>query len=62
MEKFLVTEKERAYLRELAKRQREYANLPENKEKERLWYLHNRLQGERPMVVMEDYTAAADQS
>ena len=53
MEKFLVTEKERAYLRELAKRQREYANLPENKEKERLWYLHNRLRGERPMVVME---------
>ena len=60
MEKFLVTEKERAYLRELAKRQREYANLPENKEKERLWYLHNRLQGERPMVVMEEFSFEED--
>ena len=60
MEKFLVTEKERAYLRELAKRQREYANLPENKEKERLWYLHTRLQGERPMVVMEEFSFEED--
>ena len=51
-----ITGPERAYLRELAKKQREYANLPVMKERERLWYLHNELRGERPMVVMEEQT------
>ena len=47
-----VTEKE--YIRELAKKQLEYAHLPIMAERQRLWILHNRLQGERPMVVMEE--------
>ena len=48
------------YLRELAKKQLEYANLPMMRERERLWYLHNALQGERPMVVMEEITFLDD--
>lgn len=52
----MVTENEKRYLRELAKQQRELANKPVMKERERLWYLHNSLQGERPMVVMEEET------
>jgi hypothetical protein len=51
---------EKAYLRELAKKQREYANLPVMAGRERLWYLHNRLAGERPMVVMEEGTFLQD--
>lgn len=51
-----MTAKEKSYLRELAKKQREYANLPIMAERERLWYLHNALKGERPLVVMEEGT------
>ncbi|MDR2631360.1 MAG: hypothetical protein LBC60_10595 [Spirochaetaceae bacterium] len=51
---------EKEYLRELAKKQREYANLPVMAERKRLWYLHNRLAGERPMVVMEEDTFLPD--
>lgn len=54
--KEFITEREKAYLRELAKKQLEYASLPEMKEKEELWYAHNVLQGKRPMVVMEEET------
>lgn len=42
------------YLRELAKKQLEYANLPIMKEREKEWYLHNSLKGNHPMVVMEE--------
>lgn len=45
---------EKVYLRELAKTQLEYAKLPVMEERKRLWYLHNSLKGERPMVVMEE--------
>jgi hypothetical protein len=45
---------EKRFIRELAKKQLEYANLPVMTERKRLWVLHNRLQGERPMVVMEE--------
>jgi len=55
-----MTTKEKSYLRELAKKQREYANLPIMAERERLWYLHNALKGERPMVVMEEGTFSRD--
>lgn len=48
-----ITEKERNYLRDLAKKQLEYANLPLMKERENLWFKHNSLQAERPPVVME---------
>ena len=54
--KEFITEREKVYLRELAKKQLEYASLPEMKEKEELWYAHNALQGKRPMVVMEEET------
>lgn len=47
-------ENERNYLRELAKKQLEYANLPQMEEKKRLWKLHNGLKSERPMIVMEE--------
>ena len=40
-------------LRELAKRQLEIAHAPVNQERRRLWYKHNALQGERPMVLAE---------
>ncbi len=53
---FDISAAEKKHLRELAKRQREYANLPVMAERTRLWILHNRLQGERPMVVMEEGT------
>ena len=51
---------EKEYIRELAKKQLEYAKLPVMSERKRLWYLHNRSQGERPMVVMEESTFIND--
>ncbi|GHT94159.1 hypothetical protein FACS1894141_0290 [Spirochaetia bacterium] len=44
---------EKAILRELAKRQLEISRLPVMAERKRLWILHNRLEGKRPMVVMQ---------
>jgi hypothetical protein len=55
-----ITGKEREWLRELAKKQQEYAALPMMRERERLWYLHNALKGERPLVVMEEDTFLSD--
>ena len=40
-------------LRELAKKQLEYANSPKNLENIRLWYKHNACKGERPMIHIE---------
>lgn len=51
-----ITPQEIQYLRELAKKQLEYANLPIMRERERQWYLHNALQDNRTMVVMEELT------
>lgn len=51
---------EHAYLRELAKRYLEIANLPVMKEREALWYRHNALKAERPIVVMEMATFEND--
>ncbi|MFO7636510.1 MAG: hypothetical protein R6W96_04300 [Clostridia bacterium] len=53
MNLFKVTHAEKAYLRELAKRQLEYARLPVMAEREKSWFRHNDGTGERPMVVME---------
>lgn len=53
-------QKEREYLRRLARRYLEIANLPVMKEREQLWYRHNALQAERPIVVMEMGTFEAD--
>ncbi|MCL2834548.1 MAG: hypothetical protein FWD78_15365 [Treponema sp.] len=51
---------EREYLRSLAKKQLDYSRLPVMAERERLWFLHNRLAGKRPMVVMEEGTFIKD--
>ncbi|AEF82621.1 hypothetical protein [Leadbettera azotonutricia] len=51
---------EKAILRELAKKQLEYAKLPVMEERKKLWMLHNRLEGKRPMVVMEEDTFFKD--
>lgn len=51
---------ERAAIRELAKRTIEIANLPVMKEREKLWYQHNALEGSRPVVVMEMLTFEDD--
>lgn len=56
----VISQHEREYLRELAKKQLEYANLPVMEERKRLWYLHNSLRGERPMVVMEEASFLAE--
>jgi hypothetical protein len=55
-----ITPAERAYLRELARKQAEYAGLPVMAERTALWYRHNALQGERPLVVMEMGTFERD--
>lgn len=55
-----LIQKEREYLRQLARRYLEIANLPIMKEREQLWYRHNALQAERPIVVMEMATFEAD--
>lgn len=52
----MITKKEAEYLRELAKKQKELADSDIMKERRRLWYLHNAVKGERPMVVMEEET------
>src|SRR3990170_2675485 len=42
---------DRETLRALAERLREIADSPENAERRRLWYKHNTLQSERPMIL-----------
>lgn len=49
-----IRPQERQYLRELAKKQLEYAHLPAMEERKKLWYRHNALRGERPVIVMEN--------
>ncbi|GHT91168.1 hypothetical protein FACS1894140_1210 [Spirochaetia bacterium] len=51
-----IPAREKNILRELAKKQLEYAKLPVMEERTKLWILHNRLEGKRPMVVMEEDT------
>jgi len=53
MSDFTITEKERLYLRDLAKKQLEYAKMPKNIKREKLWYDHNQLHGEKPPVIIE---------
>ncbi|MFW5788087.1 MAG: hypothetical protein ACOCV3_07450, partial [Halanaerobiales bacterium] len=57
---FQVTRKEKEYLRELARKQLEYASLPVMEKRKKLWYDHNSLQGERPVIVMEMRTFEDD--
>ncbi len=51
-----ITKNEREYLRELAKRQLEIANLPIMKERTEEWYAHNAFEGKRPMIIIETNT------
>lgn len=51
---------ERDYLRELAKKQLEYASLPIMKEREKLWYLHNDCKTSVPVVTVEKDTFLGD--
>lgn len=57
---FNITKKERDYLRDLARKQLEYANLPVMEKRKKLWYAHNSLKGERPIIVMEMETFEED--
>jgi len=50
---YIISEKDRKILRDAAKLQLEYANKESNIQKRALWYLHNDLKGERPMVQLE---------
>lgn len=52
----MITSSDRAILRELAHRQLEVANSPKNRERTELWYRHNDLAGERPIVHIETDT------
>ena len=52
----VVSKEERQRLRELAKKQMEYANLDIMDERRALWYAHNRLESSRPMVVIDTDT------
>lgn len=57
---FSITKEERSYLRELAKKQLDYANLSIMDERKKLWYAHNELKGERPLIIMEMDTFKRD--
>ena len=54
----MINEKE--YLRELAKRYNDIAHLDIMHERTALWYRHNALKGERPLIVMEMRTFEDD--
>lgn len=49
-----ITPREIQYLRELAKRQMEYAHLPIMEERKQLWYDHNAVMRKKPVVVIEE--------
>ena len=48
-----ISSEDTKVLRELAKQQLEMANSLDMEEKRRLWYKHNNLDGERPMILIE---------
>jgi len=56
-----VAKKERGYLRELAKRQAEYAALPVMDERRKMWYaLNDAAPGARPPFIVETWTFDRD--
>lgn len=57
---FAISQREKNYLRELAKKYLELANLPIMIDRKNLWYSHNALKGNRPVIVMENNTFADD--
>lgn len=50
---FSYLPEERDYLRSLARKQAEYAAEPIMLKRKKIWYNHNSLNGERPLIVME---------
>ena len=53
MKSYDILPHEIAYLRELAKKQLDYANKPVMERRVTEWTAHNRCQGSRPMIIME---------
>ena len=56
MKDLTITSTEKAVLRDLARRQQEYAMLPIMREREARWYRHNDLLGDFPMISFETWT------
>lgn len=60
-ETWAIPQEERAYLRELARKQAEYAALPVMQERRKMWYaLNDACPGARPPVVVETWTFDRD--
>lgn len=57
---FDITKEERLYLQNMARRYGEYAELDVMKKRTALWFSHNRLDSERPVVVVENETFNED--
>lgn len=53
MQRYDISNKDRGILRELAKKQYDYSQLPVMKEREAEWQLHNDLRGQKPMIHVE---------
>ena len=60
MDYYTTSPEEKTYLRELARKQLEYAHLPEMAERKKAWFAHNRVEGYRTMVVMEENSFWSD--
>ncbi len=60
MTRWSIPDTDRNRLRELAKKQAEYAALPIMQERIKRWYAHNDMQGDRPMVHIEVWTFASE--
>ncbi len=48
-----ISQSEISYLRDLAKKQAEYADHDIMQQREKAWYTHNHLKGGKPLVIME---------
>lgn len=57
---YIISAQDKEILREVAKMQLEHANMESNKEKIKLWYKHNSLQGDRPLIHLEMWTFAQE--
>ncbi len=60
MTNLIITSEERNILRELARKQADYASLPIMAERRALWYRHNELRSDRPMLQVEPWTFERD--
>jgi hypothetical protein len=56
----VITKKEIKFLRELAKKQREYSQLPIMKTREKFWTDHNDLKADKPPIHIELWTFEGD--